>query len=107
MRTQAIDKFLKNSQKIRTQNRKNPLFKRVFCVLVEPRGIEPLSENHLSRLSPSAARLLRFPSPDAGGQASGYGSRFVMTGGATSARSRSPLHDAPIPTAVLRVGTAA
>jgi hypothetical protein len=44
-------------------------------IMVEARGIEPLSENHLSQLSPSAAYPLRFPSPDADGQASGYGSR--------------------------------
>ena len=74
---------------------------------MELRGIEPLSENHLPRLSPSAARLLGFPSLNAGGQAVSYGSRQVMTGEATAARSRAPLNDAPIPTAVLRVGTAA
>ncbi len=76
-------------------------------VMVETRGIEPLSENHLPRLSPSAARLLGFPSHNAEGQALCYGSRCVMTGEATFARSRSPLHDASIPTAVLRVETAA
>lgn len=48
--------------------------------LVEARGIEPLSENHLPRLSPSAADLLGFPSPDAERQASGYGSRLVHDG---------------------------
>ena len=43
--------------------------------MVEARGVEPLSENHLPRLSPSAAFCLGFPSPDAKRQASGYGSR--------------------------------
>ncbi len=41
--------------------------------LVEPGGIEPPSENHLSQLSPSAAGLLGFPSPNADRQAFGYG----------------------------------
>lgn len=75
--------------------------------MVETRRIELLSENHLPWLSPSAADLFRFPSPNADGQAFGYGSRHVMTGEATIARSRSLLIDAPIPTAVFRVGTAA
>ncbi len=38
--------------------------------LVEPRGIEPLSENLFIQLSPDAVHHLDFPSPDAGGQAS-------------------------------------
>ena len=42
--------------------------------LVEPRGIEPLSENPSSRLSPSAVYLLEFPRSDADKQASLIGS---------------------------------
>lgn len=75
--------------------------------MVEARGIEPLSENPQLWLSPSAADFWGFPSPDAKRQASGYGSRMVMTGGAASSRSRSPLIDAFIPAAVFRVKTAA
>lgn len=75
--------------------------------LVEARGIEPLSENHLPWLSPSAVHLLGFPSSCAGGQAYDFGSRPVMTGAAARPGSRSPLIDAFIPTAVLRVKTAA
>ncbi len=76
-------------------------------VMVETRGIEPLSENHLPWFSPSAADQLGFPSPNADRQAFGYGSRMVMTKRATALCSRSPLIDAPTPTAVLRGGTAA
>jgi len=39
-----------------------------YCFLVEMRGIEPLSENLLIQLSPSAFRLLDFPSTHGGGQ---------------------------------------
>ena len=42
--------------------------------LVEAAGIEPASENHLIRLSPSAAILLGFPSRIAEWQAIRYGS---------------------------------
>lgn len=76
-------------------------------VVVEAGGIEPPSENHLSQLSPSAADLLGFPSSAAERQAADYGSRFVMTEAAARFRSRSPLIDAFIPSAVLRVKTAA
>ena len=89
------------------QNDKAPSFPTVLYVVVEARRVELLSENHLSWLSPGAADPLGFPSPDAEGQASGYGSRLVMTGGAAHPCSRSPLIDAFIPAAVLRVKTAA
>ena len=75
--------------------------------LVEAGGIEPPSENHLPQLSPSAADLLGFPSSAAERQAADYGSRLVMTKAAARLRSRSPLIDAFIPSAVLRVKTAA
>ena len=41
----------------------------LWVTMVEPRGIEPLSENPSSRLSPSAVYLLRFPSRSADKQA--------------------------------------
>lgn len=75
--------------------------------MVEARGIEPLSENRSPWLSPSAECLLRFPSPDAGKQASGYSSCQVMTRAAALPRSRAPLIDALSPPAVLRGKTAA
>ena len=74
----------------------------LFLFLVEPRGIEPLSENHLIQLSPSAADLLRFPSRIAGRQAMRYGSHYAVTVRVAPRRSRSPLIDAPHPAAVLR-----
>ena len=70
--------------------------------LVEARGIEPLSENHLIQLSPSAADLLGFPSRIADRQAMRYGSHYGVTSGVAPCRSRSPLIDASLPTAVLR-----
>ena len=70
--------------------------------MVEARGIEPLSENHLIQLSPSAADLLRFPSRIAERQAMRYGSHYGVTSGVAPCRSRSPLIDAPHPAAVLR-----
>ena len=45
--------------------------------LVDPRGIEPLSENLLIWLSPGAFCPLEFPSSDAGRQASDLGSHFL------------------------------
>ena len=73
-----------------------------FLFLVEARGIEPLSENHLIQLSPSAAVLFGFPSRIAERQAMRYGSHYGVTEGVATRRSRSPLIDAPHPVAVLR-----
>ncbi len=64
--------------------------------MVEATGIEPVSENLFTQLSPGGVALLGFPSPNAERQAVGYGSRQVMTSAAASTRSRSPLIDAPI-----------
>ena len=47
--------------------------------VVEVRGVEPLSESSLIRLSPSEAKDLGFPSPNAPWRAVGYGS-FIFTG---------------------------
>ena len=46
-------------------------------VMVDPRGVEPLSENRSIQPSPSAACLLGFPLPHAGKQACGSGSFFL------------------------------
>ena len=81
-----------------------------FCLcsgLVEARGVEPLSENHLSRLSPSAADPLDSPHRAPTDRLPVAVSALVMTGPAASPCSRSPLNHAPIPAAVFRVGTAA
>ena len=75
--------------------------------LVEARGVEPLSENHLQQLSSSAVSLLGFPSHSAGRQAQCYGSLCVMTSGETPQCSRAPLIDAFIRGAVVPAKTAA
>ena len=75
--------------------------------LVEARGIEPLSENRSSQLSPGADNHLKFPLQVAGCQAKCIGSFKVMTGRETKPGSRSPLIDALIRTAVFSVKTAA
>ena len=86
----------------RNENAKRAPVKGALCILVEARGIEPLSENHLIQLSPSAADLLRVPSRIADRQAMRYGSHYAVTVGVAPRRSRSPLFDAPHPAAVLR-----
>ena len=48
-----------------------------FVILVDPRGVEPLSENLLIRPSPSAVRYLNFPSQAVNGQTSRLGSHFL------------------------------
>ena len=73
-----------------------------FLFLVEAARVELASENHLIQLSPSAADLLRFPSRIADRQAMRYGSHYGVTSGVAPCRSRSPLIDASLPTAVLR-----
>ena len=75
--------------------------------VVEARGVEPLSENHLSRLSPSAADPLDSPHRAPTDRLPVAVSALVMTGPTASPCSRSPLNHAPIPAAVFRVGTAA
>lgn len=47
--------------------------------MVEARGVEPLSENPTKRASPSAVRVLGFPSADSREQDSAYGS-FINAG---------------------------
>ena len=46
---------------------------------MEARGVEPLSENPTKRASPSAVRVLGFPSTDSREQDSAYGS-FINAG---------------------------
>ncbi len=75
--------------------------------MVEPRGIEPLSEKRAAQFSPSAADDFIFPLPAAGRQAAGFGSHYFVTAPVTGRRSCSPLIDASHPAAVLRVETAA
>ena len=48
-----------------------------FVILVDPRGVEPLSENLLIQPSPSAVRYLNFPLQDVNGQTSRLGSHFL------------------------------
>ena len=43
-------------------------------LLVEPRGVEPLSEDQKTRASPSAVYVLTFPPPDSHRQDSGFSS---------------------------------
>lgn len=83
-----------------TKNKRHPHGCLLF--LVEAAGIEPASESHLIQLSPSAAGLLGFPSRIADRQAMRYGSHYAVTTGVAPYRSRSPLIDASLPTAVLR-----
>ena len=45
--------------------------------MVEARGVEPLSENLLIQLSPSAFRLLEFPLSRGDGQPQDSGSHFM------------------------------
>ena len=42
--------------------------------MVEPRGVEPLSEDQKTRASPSAVCILTFPPPDSHRQDSGFSS---------------------------------
>ena len=44
------------------------------CWVVEPRGVEPLSEDQKTRASPSAVCVLTFPPPDSHRQDSGFSS---------------------------------
>lgn len=59
--------------KTKSHKRLNKAICRTFN-MVEPRGIEPLSENPSSQLSPSAVCRLKFPHTDADKQASAIGS---------------------------------
>jgi len=47
---------------------------RTLCFLVEARGVEPLSEDAFTQLSPSASGYLRFPRWDVSRQTSHLGS---------------------------------
>ena len=48
-----------------------------YLVVVDPRGVEPLSENRSIQPSPSASCLFEFPFPYAGKQAYGKSSFFL------------------------------
>ena len=80
----------------------------VLCSdVVEARGIEPLSENPSSQLSPSAGSYFEFPRRSGSCQPMRVGSPKVMTGKKALPGSRSPLIDASSRAAVLPVKTAA
>ena len=51
----------------------------VRLIVVEPRGIEPLSENPSSQISPSAVYLLVLPCPNADKHAFRLGSLWYIT----------------------------
>ena len=75
-------------------------------LLVEARGIEPLSENLLIQLSPSAVRRLDFPLCDGGGQPSLAGSHLLRD--ALDGERRVHVHrllDAQSEAAILLGGT--
>ena len=77
-----------------------------YCFLVEMRGIEPLSENLLIQLSPSAFRLLDFPLIGGGGQPSLAGSHLMRD--ALDGERRVHVHrllDAQSRAAILSGGT--
>lgn len=77
-------------------------------LVVEMAGIEPASEGGAPGLSTGVASVLRFPPPGAQKHAPGIGSLPGHgKGRRRPPRSRSPLIDALIPAAVLRVRTAA
>ncbi len=56
---------------------KNSISGSYLCVVVEARGIEPLSEDRITGFSPSAGRILDFPCPSACERAMGLGS-FIL-----------------------------
>ena len=74
--------------------------------MVDPTGVEPVSENLLIQLSPSAVYLLDFPSKDADRQASSSGSHFMR--GSFNGERRTHVHrllDAQSEAAILLGGT--
>jgi len=78
----------------------------VLFFLVEARGVEPLSENLLIQLSPSAFRLLDFPLIGGGGQPSLAGSHLMRD--ALDGERRVHVHrllDAQSRAAILSGGT--
>ena len=50
------------------------LYQKLGGNMVEPRGVEPLSEDQLNKVSPSAVCVLTFPLPDSHKQDSGFSS---------------------------------
>ena len=73
---------------------------------MEARGVEPLSENLLIQLSPSAVRLLAFPLSGGDGQPSDSGSHFLRD----RFNGETPMHvhrllDAQSEAAILLGGT--
>ena len=60
-----------------------------YIVLVEARGVEPLSENLFTRLSTSVVDILTFPLPHSYRQDYGF-SRLLIPPGSSQARVGSP-----------------
>lgn len=67
---------------------------RIYYILVEMTGIEPVSEKRLQRLSSSVVIVLKFPQLIAQRQAINLGILKVMTRYKALPCSRSPLIDA-------------
>ena len=59
--------------------------------MVEPRGVEPLSEDQKTRASPSAVCVLKFPPPDSRRQDPGIGS-FIKSRRPQSLRRLVPCY---------------
>ena len=59
--------------------------------MVEPRGVEPLSEDQKTRASPSAVCVLTFPPPDSRRQDSGFSS-FIKSRRPQSLRQLVPCY---------------
>ena len=78
-----------------------------LSLVVEARGIEPLSENHLPKLSTSVSNYLTFPHLTANWKAERIGSLWVMIKWKASLDSRAPLIDISIQAVVLLNETAA
>ena len=60
-------------------------------LMVEPRGVEPLSEDQKTRASPSAVCVLTFPPPNSHRQDSGFSS-FIKSGCPQSLRQLVPCY---------------
>ncbi len=92
------------SSSIKIKDRRT--YVRLSFILVDPRGVEPLSENLLIQPSPSAVRFLKFPSRAVNGQTARLGSHFLH-GGFNGERPAHVhrLHDAQSEVAILLGGT--
>ena len=101
--------FWRANNKVGYSKRKDRMKRTVHAVLtmVEPRGIEPLSENQSIQASPSAAGLFKFPCRAAVRQAAQLGSPEYNPALRGARADRSPLIDALSAAVVLRGRTTA